>query len=88
MTEYYNMVTHEKVDLLKRVGYEYNIMTLVGYDKNTRPLIDRPLWWKAYNEHVIEEIRQLRGRMSTGTKTNMVEGEYLIKHIFVIMLLY
>ena len=45
---------HEKVDLSKRIGYEYNIMKLVEYDENTRSLLDRAFWWKSYNEHVIK----------------------------------
>ena len=67
--------SHEKADLLKRIGYEYNIMKLVGYDENTQSLTDRVLWWKIYNEHVIEEIiGQLRGRVSTGMKNNIIKG--------------
>ena len=66
--------SHEKADLSKRIGYEYNIMKLVGYDENNRSLTDRSLWWKAYNEHVIEEIRQLRGHVSTGMKNNIIKA--------------
>ena len=66
---------HEKADLSKRIGYEYNIMKLVGYDKNKRSLIDRTFRWKSYNGNVIEVIIQLRGRVSTGMKSNIIEGE-------------
>ena len=27
--------SHEKADLSKRIGYEYNIMKIVGYNENT-----------------------------------------------------
>ena len=66
--------SHEKADLSKRIGYEYHVMKLVGYDENKRSLTDRALWWKTYNIHVIEEIRQLRGRVSTGMKKNIIKG--------------
>ena len=33
--------SHKQADILKRVGYEYNITKLVGYYENTRSLIDR-----------------------------------------------
>ena len=49
-------------------------MKLVGYDENNRSLIDRALCWKAYNEHVIEEIRQLRGRVINEMKNNIIKG--------------
>ena len=32
---------HEKAGLSNRIGYEYNIMKLVGYDENNRSLTDR-----------------------------------------------
>ena len=66
--------SHEKEDLSKQIGYEYTIMKLVGYNENKRSLTDRALWWKIYNIHVIEEIRQLRGRVSSGMKKNINQG--------------
>ena len=41
-------------------------MKLMGYDENKKLLTDRALWWKTYNIHVIEKIRQLRERVSSG----------------------
>ena len=49
-------------------------MKLVGYDENTRSLTDRELWWKTYNIHLIEVIRQLIGRVSHGMKNNINKG--------------
>ena len=49
-------------------------MKLVGYDEKNRSLVNRVLWWKAYNEHITEEIRQLRGGVSTGMKNNIIKG--------------
>ena len=66
--------SNEKKNLSKQIGYEYNIMKLVGYNKNTQSLTDKTLWWKTYNEYVIEEVRQFRGRMSTGMKNNIIKG--------------
>ena len=60
--------SHEKAGLSKRIGYEYDIMKLVGYGESTRSLADKVLLWKSYNEHGTEEIRQLRGRVSILSK--------------------
>ena len=35
--------SHKKTDLTKRIGYEYYLMKLVGYDKNNCSLVDRVL---------------------------------------------
>ena len=72
--------SHEKADLTKRHGYEYNIMKLSGYDEDNRSITDRTLWWKTYNDHVIEEIQQIRGRMSAGIKASCTQGK-LIKRV-------
>ena len=66
--------SHEKADLRKTTGYEYNVMKLTGYCKLNRSLTDRAMWWKSYNDHVIEEIRQLRGRTSSGIKRCVIQG--------------
>ena len=66
--------SHEKADLTKTTGYEYNVMKLTGYCQENRTLTDRAMWWKSYNDHVIEEIRQLRGRTSSGIKLCVIEG--------------
>ena len=50
-------------------------MKLIGYCKENRTLTDRAIWWKSYNEYVIEEVRQLRGRMSSAIKMCYIEGE-------------
>ena len=67
--------SHEKADLTKRHGYEYNIMKLSGYDEDNRSITGRTLWWKTYNDHIIEEIRQLRGRMSGGIEASCTQGK-------------
>ena len=67
--------SHEKADLWKTTGYEYNVMKLAGYCEETKSLADRAMWWKAYNEHMLEETRQLRGRTSSGIKTCVIEGK-------------
>ena len=66
--------SHKKADLTKTTGYEYNVMKLTGYCQENRTLTDRAMWWKSYNDHVIEEIRQLRGRTSSGIKSCVIEG--------------
>ena len=68
--------SHEKADLTKKVGYEYNIMKLSGYSEETTSLTDRALWWKSYNEEVIEEIRQQKGRVSSAIKLSVIQGMY------------
>ena len=49
-------------------------MKLTGYCELNRSLTDRAMWWKSYNDHVIEEIRQLRGRTSSGIKRCVIQG--------------
>ena len=63
-------------------------MKLVEYDENARSLTDIALWWKSYDEHVSEEIRKIRGRVSTGMKSNIIEGDCLIELGVFNMLLY
>ena len=72
--KYYHMVRVMKRQIYRNELDMCNIMKLVGYAENTRSLTDKALWWKAYNEHVIKEIRQLRGRVSTEMKTNIIRG--------------
>ena len=50
-------------------------MKLAGYCEETKSLADRAMWWKAYNEQVLEETRLLRGRTSSGIKTCVIEGK-------------
>ena len=63
-------------------------MILVGYDRNTRSLTDIELWWKSYNKHVIDETRQLRGRVRNELRTNIINGQWLIELGVYNMLLY
>ena len=67
--------SHERPDLTIRTGYAYNIMRLVGLDEERTSISKRALWWKTYNVHVHHEIRQLRGRMNSGMKLCISEGE-------------
>ena len=39
-------------------------MNFIGYDEEYTSLTDKDTWWKTYQDHVITEIRQLRGRMN------------------------
>ena len=49
--------SHNKVDLSKSIGYQYNIMKLSGYDEENMSFMDRTLWWETYKNHAIEKIR-------------------------------
>ena len=40
-------------------------------------LINRALWWKTYQDHDIDEIRQLRERMNTGMKNNVIQDMWI-----------
>ena len=51
-------------------------MKLSGYCEGEKYLTDIALWWKSYNEEVIEEIRQLRGRVSCAIKLSVTQGIY------------
>lgn len=48
--------SQKKVDLLRNVRYQYNILKLTGYVKESRSLTDCTLWWKTYNKYTIKEI--------------------------------
>ena len=41
-------------------------MKFSGYDEEHTSLTDRVLGWKTYEDHTLDEIRQLRGRMNAG----------------------
>ena len=43
-------------------------MNFIGYDEENTSLTDKDAWWKTYQDHVITEIRQLRGRMNALVK--------------------
>lgn len=66
--------SHETVELTKRHGYEYKITTPNGYDKYNWLITGQNLLWKIYNDHVLEEIQQLRGWMSRGVKVSCTKG--------------
>lgn len=66
---------HERPDLTRLAGYEYQILKLVGLSEEDSSLARRALWWKTYNNYVHQEIRQLRGRMNAGIKTSITEGK-------------
>ena len=68
--------SHEKADLIIKVGYEHNIMKLLSYCEETMSLTDKALWLKSYNEEVLEEMRQLRGRVSSLIKLSVTQGMY------------
>ena len=67
--------SHERPDLTIRNGYAYNIMRFVGLDKERTSITRRALWWKTYNVHVHQEIRQLRGRMNAAMKNCISKGK-------------
>jgi len=66
---------HERPDLTRLLGYEYEILKLVGLGEEDTSLVRRALWWKTYNIYVHQEIRQLRGRMNAGIKTSISQGK-------------
>ena len=68
---------HERANLTKLRGYEYNVMKLAGITEVTASFFNRALWWKTYNDHVKEEIRQMRGRMSAYVKAIINDGKLL-----------
>ena len=47
-------------------------MKYYGDNEENTSLADRALWWIKYQDHVITEIRQLRGRMNAATKTGVI----------------
>ena len=49
--------SHEKADLSKPIGYQYNILKFSGYDEENKSLTDRALWQKTYQDHSLDKIR-------------------------------
>ena len=43
-------------------------MKFSEYGEENTSLMNRALWWKTYQDHDIDKIRQLRGRMNAGIK--------------------
>ena len=66
---------HEKADLTKLSGYEYNLMKLAGVTEKNSSITERALYWKTYNAYVRDEIRQMRGRVSASIKNSINQGK-------------
>ena len=66
---------HERPDLRKKTGYEVKILSEVGKDERTSTIVSRALWWKTYQSHVYNEIRQLRGRVNNNVKQCLITGK-------------
>lgn len=66
---------HERPDLRKKTGYEVKILSEVGKDERTSTIVSRALWWKTYQSHVYNEIRQLRGRVNNNLKQCLITGK-------------
>ena len=49
-------------------------MDYIGCDEENTSLTDTSVWWKSYQDHVITEIRQLRGRMNTLVLKSIIQG--------------
>ena len=65
---------HEKPDLTKLTGYEYQILRLAGMSETDTTISTQALWWKTYNSYMHQEIRQLCGRMNTAIKNSISQG--------------
>ena len=66
---------HERPDLRKKTGYEVRILNEVGKDERNSTIVSRALWWKTYQSHVHNEIRQLRGRVNNNVKQCLISGK-------------
>ena len=66
--------THERADLTKVRGYVFEVMNLCGMGDDKKSLSTRTLWWKTYNEYILYEVRQLRGRMNYNIRKSCTEG--------------
>lgn len=56
-----------------------------GYCKDNRSLTHRAMWWKSYDEHIIEGKIQLRGMTSIGINACCIESYVLYYIISIIM---
>ena len=62
-------------------------MKLSGYDEeNTSLVTDRALWWKTYQDHTLDKIRQLRGRMNAGIKKSVIQCMLNLLFIYFVVL--
>ena len=68
-------IAHDKADLTKRTGYEYEVMKQCGKDDRRMSLTERAMWWKTYNTYVISEIRKQRGAINFRIRKNICEGK-------------
>ncbi len=76
--------THERADLTEKKGYVFEVMRECGMDEESKSLSERTLWWKTYNELVIYEIRQKRGKINYKIRESCVEGKL---YLFLFILL-
>lgn len=81
-------VAHDKADLTKRVGYEYEVMKLCGKDDRHKSLTERAMWWKTYNIYVVAEIRKQRGTVNYKIRKNFSEGKIIHCYILYFMVCY
>ena len=63
--EYVNK-SHERVGISQRIGHQCTIIKLLGYGEEYTILSLRAVWWKTYNEHIIDRMLQSKGRMNCG----------------------
>jgi hypothetical protein len=70
--------THERADLTEKKGYVYEVMRECGMDEESKSLSERAIWWKTYNELVIYEIRQKRGKVNYKIRESCFEGELYV----------
>ena len=66
---------HEISDLTMLSRYECQTLRTVELSEKDSSVLRRALWLKMYNTYVHQEIRQLRGRMNSGIKSSISQGE-------------
>ena len=67
---------HKRLDLIKKFGYEYAIVNLVGLNDDKATFVKRTLCWKTYNNYIHKEIRELHGWANAAIKRCILEGEH------------
>ena len=63
--------THNKADLTKHTGYEYETMKRCGKDDRCISLTEQSMWWKTYNTYMMSEIRKQHGAINFCIRKNI-----------------
>lgn len=68
--------TNNRLDISAKKGYWISVLNECGYSEETKSLSTRTMYWKIYNEDVLNEIRQQRGKKNYDIRRTLKQGNY------------